>query len=72
VTAHKVRRKRLAQGALLSGKNGAQLTRIAVSLPPDYFRRLACLAERRGGPVSAVIRDAVMFYLLRLEDEEAD
>ena len=71
MTAHKVRRKRLAHGTPSGKGGGGQLVRIMVSLPPDDFRRLAELARQRGQPVAAVIREAVWAYLLPIEPDEA-
>jgi hypothetical protein len=71
VTAHKVRRKRLARGAALIGKNGAGLVRITVSLPPEHFRRLAWMAKKRGHPVAAIIRAGVLIWLQLAEADEA-
>lgn len=59
------RRSKPAVGSAVTDCNGHRLSpRIAVSLPPDDMRRLTWLAERKGKPVAAVIRDAVWAYLL--------
>lgn len=57
--------KRKVRGPKCPGRqNGAKSPRISVSLDVIDFHNIAWLAEQKGKPVAAVIRDALWAYLL--------
>lgn len=57
-------RKRKAKGFGRSNNGYSSSPRIAVSLDEIDFANIRWLAEQKGKPVSAIVRDAIFAYLL--------
>lgn len=69
MTMHTTRLKR-ANGTSRANGHGHKLSpRIAITLSEDDFRRLTWLADKRGVPVAAVLRDAVWAYMIPITPE---
>ena len=70
MTFHRIRRRRLAQGAVPRNALGHHLSpRLAVSLTPVELTRIVALAKRLGIPAAAVMRRAVAAYVTKFQPQ---